>query len=197
MVDIMTYNLRTQIITVATDLFMKQGYVATSTRQIASILDVTQPAIYHHFKNKEEIFIEVISQFAVEIGSDLNAILIKKQSKRDCLTEMALYLRDKHKMNFTLMMNDLQHSVSKKTNSSIFSVWSENYFNPFIQYFESIEKFIIPELSTANVSQHFLRVLSSYISESYSNDALDTIKIEDMINIFLRGITDYSFNMLI
>lgn len=52
-----------EIIAYATELFMTQGYLATSTRQIAKGLHITQPAIYHHFKNKEEIYVEVLTTF--------------------------------------------------------------------------------------------------------------------------------------
>lgn len=192
----MKKDLRTQIIEIATNLFMKQGYNATSTRQIASILNVSQPAIYHHFNNKEELFTEVIAKFAIEIGNNLNSILEKKQSKRDCLLEMSIYLREKHEMNFSLMMNDLENSISPETNKDIFYLWSENYFKPFIKFFESIECLILPVMSTETVSQHFLRVLSSYISKSPSNEEINTVKIKDIINIFLRGVVGNSFEKL-
>lgn len=191
--DIM--NLRDQIITTARELFMKQGYVATSTRQIAAILNVSQPAIYHHFKNKEAIFIIVISQFALEIGSHLR--LIEEKTQRDRLLAMALYLRESHEMNFSLMMNDLQHAISDETNHKIFSIWFENYFKPFIDFFNSIESYLLPHYNVSTVSQHFLRILSSYISESYTNENLDKVSIEDMVDIFLRGITGHNFENLI
>lgn len=56
----MTYDLREAILDTATDLFMKNGYQGTTTREISKILSVTQPAIYHHFKTKEQLYIEVL-----------------------------------------------------------------------------------------------------------------------------------------
>ncbi len=188
-------NLRDQIIETAKELFMKQGYVATSTRQIATILNISQPAIYHHFKNKEEIFIIVISEFALEIGTYLRSI--EESNTRDHLIKMALYLRDSHEMNFSLMMSDLQNAISDETNQRIFGIWFENYFKPFIDYFIAIKEYILPHFDAATVSQHFLRILSSYISESYSNDTLSRVKIEDMVDIFLRGITGQNFEKLL
>lgn len=187
-------NLRDQIIETAKELFMKQGYVATSTRQIATILNITQPAIYHHFKNKEAIFIIVISEFALEIGTHLQSI--EENNKRDHLVAMALYLRDSHDMNFSLMMSDLQNAISDETNQNIFGIWFNNYFKPFIDYFESIKEYILPHYDVSTISQHFLRILSSYISESYSNETLNKVKIEDMVDIFLRGITGSNFDKL-
>lgn len=48
-----------KILKVATTLFSEHGYKGTSVRDIASELDIKQSALYNHFKNKEEIFLEV------------------------------------------------------------------------------------------------------------------------------------------
>ena len=44
----------------ALDLYMDQGYHATSMRQIADKADVALGGIYNHFKSKEEIFEAII-----------------------------------------------------------------------------------------------------------------------------------------
>lgn len=188
--DGMSFNLREEIIKTATSLFMSQGYMATSTRQISKALNVSQPAIYHHFKNKEEIYVAVLTQFALEVGGHLHTILKKSQHPRDTLVEMATYLKIHHPMNLSLMMHDMNHLISQSTRQEIFKIWQNNYFAPFIHYFESIKEFIIPSFSITVVSQHFLRILSSYISETFKNDALSSVEIQDMVDIFLRGITD-------
>lgn len=185
----MALDLKQQIIVTATDLFMKQGYVATSTRQLATILNVTQPAIYHHFKSKEEIYTAVLKRFAIEVGTTLQSILDDSRSKRETLIEMALFLKDQHPFNLPLMMHDLEHSLSENTEMEIFLIWRQYYFAPFITYFESIHNTLRKDFTVLTVSQHFLRILSAYISDSYQNEAMNTVKIEDMVDIFLRGIS--------
>lgn len=49
--------MKDKIIEKATELFMSKGYLATSTRDIVKELNITQPALYHHYKNKELIYI--------------------------------------------------------------------------------------------------------------------------------------------
>jgi AcrR family transcriptional regulator len=44
-------NRRETIIDVAAELFQKQGYTATSVRQIAEAVGVTEAALYYHFKD--------------------------------------------------------------------------------------------------------------------------------------------------
>jgi AcrR family transcriptional regulator len=48
-------NRKDLIIDTASQLFLKQGYEATSVRQIADAVGVTEAALYYHFKDKREL----------------------------------------------------------------------------------------------------------------------------------------------
>jgi AcrR family transcriptional regulator len=47
---------REKIVTAAAQLFARQGYHATSTREIARIADVSENTIFRHFERKEDLF---------------------------------------------------------------------------------------------------------------------------------------------
>jgi len=57
------------ILDAALALFSRQGYRATSIRDIAAKADVSTGAVYHHFKDKEELFKTLIAQFRAEVES--------------------------------------------------------------------------------------------------------------------------------
>jgi len=48
-----------KILQVATTLFCELGYKGASVRKIASEVGIRESALYNHYKNKEEIFLEV------------------------------------------------------------------------------------------------------------------------------------------
>jgi AcrR family transcriptional regulator len=50
---------REQLIDVATKLFAKFGYEATTTAAIAKAAGVTEPILYRHFKSKQELFVAI------------------------------------------------------------------------------------------------------------------------------------------
>ena len=50
-----------KILKVSTALFSELGYKGASVRKIASNVGIRESAIYNHYKNKEEIFLEVAS----------------------------------------------------------------------------------------------------------------------------------------
>ncbi len=53
-------DIRDRILSVATTLFYRQGYGGTSMNSIAAELDISGPALYWHFKSKQELCFEAI-----------------------------------------------------------------------------------------------------------------------------------------
>ena len=51
---------REQLLEVATKLFAKLGYEATTTAAIAEAAGVTEPILYRHFKSKQELFVAIV-----------------------------------------------------------------------------------------------------------------------------------------
>ena len=54
---------RTQVLDAALGLFSHQGYRATSMREIAEKAGVSTGNVYHHFKDKEAIFLELLDVY--------------------------------------------------------------------------------------------------------------------------------------
>lgn len=55
-------STRQRIVDVATELFIIQGYRATSTRDIARRVGIKQPSLYAHFSVKADLLLEVLLQ---------------------------------------------------------------------------------------------------------------------------------------
>ena len=62
---------KTRILKESKNLFSELGYRGASVRKIASSVGIRESAIYNHFKNKEEIFLEVAKDiFRTPFGVD-------------------------------------------------------------------------------------------------------------------------------
>jgi len=57
---------RLSILKAAQKLFVKKGFAATSISEIAQLASINQSLIYHHFKDKKELWIKVKSQIICE-----------------------------------------------------------------------------------------------------------------------------------
>jgi TetR/AcrR family transcriptional regulator, transcriptional repressor for nem operon len=69
-------NTKEFIIDETFKLFLTHSYEAVSISDISKAIGLTKGALYHHFKNKEELFISVVDKFLnlPELNVDLNKI---------------------------------------------------------------------------------------------------------------------------
>ena len=66
--------MRNTIIEKAKSLFIEHGYRGFSMREIAEKVGVSKPALYYHFKDKEELFCAVLNNGLEEIGRMIDSI---------------------------------------------------------------------------------------------------------------------------
>lgn len=64
---------RADILTKAQDLFARQGYAATSAREISAAAGVTIGAMFHHFDSKLHLFQTVFESLEMELDANARA----------------------------------------------------------------------------------------------------------------------------
>nr|BBX77567.1 TetR family transcriptional regulator [Mycobacterium florentinum] len=70
-------STKARILRAAAELIAKQGYAATSTRDIAAAVGVEQPALYKHFSAKSDIFAALVRlalEWPGELADELAAL---------------------------------------------------------------------------------------------------------------------------
>lgn len=70
---------RQEILATALDLFLAQGYDATSLREIAERLEISKAALYYHFPAKEQLVVELTRGLL----NDLADLLATARAERD------------------------------------------------------------------------------------------------------------------
>lgn len=76
---------RDQVVAVATRLFSKQGFAATSLDDVAAEIGFTKAAIYYWFENKDEILFSIHDQIVSEAMARVRAIRAGGGTARDQL----------------------------------------------------------------------------------------------------------------
>jgi AcrR family transcriptional regulator len=66
---------REQLLEVATRLFARSGYDATTTAAIAEAAGVTEPILYRHFKSKQDLFIAIVRRLSAETIAQWRAMI--------------------------------------------------------------------------------------------------------------------------
>jgi AcrR family transcriptional regulator len=73
-------NRRRSILDAAARLFARQGYHATSMRDIAAAADMLPGSVYYHFASKETLLLAVYAEGVERIAAHVDAATAKKRS---------------------------------------------------------------------------------------------------------------------
>lgn len=175
-----------KILNVSEQLFITQGYQGTSTRQISDILNVTQPTLYYHFKNKESIYYNVMLRMAADIEKNLRQLKeVETASFAEKILTMADFLRVRHPFNLFVMMHDIKYSLSKEVADKLYVLWLKAYKAPFVELFEENQANLRASVAAeVAVSQLFI-LLAAYLDQPEKSLDLAT-----SIELFLYGVLD-------
>ena len=66
---------RRQLLEVAADLFARRGYRGTTTARLAQAAGITEPILYRHFENKQDLFVTLIEEVSREVLAGWQAAL--------------------------------------------------------------------------------------------------------------------------
>lgn len=83
------HDSRQDILFTAARLFQEKGYDATSMQDVASALDLSKAALYHHFESKDEILFQIMSYgmdiFENQVVAVVKGIADPEERLRSCI----------------------------------------------------------------------------------------------------------------
>ncbi len=110
-----------EILRAARQLFYEKGYEAASTREISARVGISKAALYHHFKNKEEILFRICVEAADELVDNMRRAIARnvesgkplKEQLTDILIEyLRTYLKNE---NFNkILFHDMEYLPEDK-----------------------------------------------------------------------------------
>jgi len=107
-----------EIMEKAIEIFAKKGYEKTSLDEIAKKLKISKPAIYLYFKNKEDLFLEILKNKFNEMLFELEKIISSKNSSFEKLSQFVKIYIDKHLTsdeNFFKILQSANIKISGET----------------------------------------------------------------------------------
>ena len=133
-------NTKNKILKCSTKLFCEHGYKGTSVRTIAADVGIKQSALYNHFKNKEDIFLEVSkgifsSPFSLE-NDDIREEALKGKAfltKYAMQYKLLTFDKDNERMFRLLMIElfankELREQFMSEFNDKNIKALSEGFF---------------------------------------------------------------------
>ncbi len=103
---------RQRIVRVAYPLFVEQGYDAVSMQEIADAVPLNKATLYHHFQNKDDLFLAVVRMSMTMLYAQIERIIQSGGSAADQLTRVALQIFRDSQAEFGRLMSDARLHLS-------------------------------------------------------------------------------------
>ncbi|WP_017473605.1 TetR family transcriptional regulator [Amphibacillus jilinensis] len=183
-----TIDRKKQIVDAATNSFSLFGYKATTIDQIAKIANVGKGTIYTFYKNKEELFHEIISSLIKEMKDGVEDILEEDllfYEKADRALFKLLEFRTDHQLMIKLIQEE------KELGTPTVKEVIQNIENMIIDYLKTIIQKGIEkgEIKPCNPELTAFVMLKLYIALIFDWDQLrkplEKDEISDLFKLYL------------
>ncbi|GAQ01958.1 transcriptional regulator [Companilactobacillus farciminis] len=132
-------NTKSAILKVAAEMFLSQGYQATSTRKIAQELNITQPNMYHYYKNKKVLYIKALEHVVSGFSDSLLEEYKENQDLpfEELLLKISQFMIGNFKINYFIMRNDIETFFTPEERKEIMQNWDGGYYKVLFNVFQS------------------------------------------------------------
>ena len=172
---------RQAILKTATTLFLKKGFSGASTRDIAKQIGITQPALYHHFNDKEVLYLAVLTNLCGKVRQDINKVMRKQQiAPEERLYGITEVLKKHHPLNVYDQYQEAKRELSESAQRKLDMLFTMDYIEPIADFFKLPEvKLFLADL--APIFDSFQPIGGHAISEEQRTKLI--------LGCILRGLT--------
>ena len=152
---------RTAIMKTATKLFLNKGFGETSTRDIAKEIGITQPALYHHFNDKEVLFLDVMTAHGSKVRQEVNRVMRETDQKgEDRLWELAKTLLRLHPKDIYEQWQSAGKLLTQSSRRKLNVIFMIDYIEPVSEFFKQPDVKVRPDVLPKEAAELFIASLS-------------------------------------
>jgi len=182
-------NRRQQITDAATTLFLARGYNQTTTRDIAKVLNISQPALYHHFGDKETLFVEVVKTVGDQVNRDMKKILARTYTEPiDQLIDLTDAILTRHPRDVFTLIHSSFTSLSDKHQRVLGMIFGQDYVAPIAQFFATMS--LRSNIDARTASSFYITSLAPLFGDFHALGAKQTKheRIAQLMDLILYGV---------
>ena len=176
----------------ATKLFLNSGFGGTSTRDIAKEIGITQPALYHHFNDKEVLFLDVMTSHGSRVRQEVNKVMRESELKgEERLWELAKTLLRLHPKDIYEQWQSAGDLLSQSSKRKLNVIFMIDYIEPVSEFFKQPDIKMRPDVLPKEAAELFISSLSPMFN-SFQKFGGRSITQEQrnriILDIFMNGL---------
>lgn len=188
---------RERILREARTLFLQRGFAEVSMQQIADAVGMTKAALYYHFRNKDDLFIQVCLQEFRQVRRAVEGVIARHRSLEDRLAAIAQLWLDFWQGDLHRMMDDFRdhHTAMDREEERILE---GEFFSELQEAQETLRRCFectqppvalrVPASLAALIYTHMLLSVGHQMHLPETVPATPEELVSSIIEIFLHGV---------
>jgi AcrR family transcriptional regulator len=191
-------SLREKILVAAKSLFIQQGYHGLAMRQISDAVGVSKAALYYHFKDKEELFLAILTGNLSEIENVIDDIQSKQVSYSEKIVLFVEYVlkQPAEERAIIRLASQEMAQLSATSRKKFGKTYHERFTGKLQGLFQAgVENGEFRPLDSGIATWALLGMLYPYFYPAQTGAApLQAESIREIISIYLNGVTQNNQN---
>jgi AcrR family transcriptional regulator len=165
------------------ELFQQKGYLGVSMDELCLRCGVTKPTLYYYFKNKENLFVEVLLRRL----KGFREVIEQDGALDQKLEHIAAVMFDSFKTDYSYLVRDLEHIKLPENVGRIREAFSAELFFPMTALMQSaVDKGRLS--GEAKFLAHlFMGLVESYIARAAEFGLDNRALAKKLVSFFLKG----------
>ncbi len=183
---------REQLLEVATRLFAKWGYEATTTAAIADAAGVTEPILYRHFASKQELFVAIVRRLSAETLAQWRAMIADIDDPAEQIRRIGRdFTRQIYKLEDHYQV--LHGALAISTDRKVLAVMKEHYreihsfFTGIVREGQARGQFRA-DVDPATPAWGLIYTGIGYAMTTLNLPAFEEVQVEALIESLIRGL---------
>lgn len=180
-----------QLVAVATRVFAKYGYDATTTAAIAKAAGVTEPILYRHFGSKQEFFVAITRSVSQSTLKNWATTIKKTSDPAQQLREIARHFTE-HLKELSDEYRVIHNAITTSRDRKVLKVLREHY-RQMEEFFSQIiaagqNKGVFRQMNSKTPCWHLINTGIGYAMVTLNLSPFATFDVEEAIEFILRGL---------
>jgi AcrR family transcriptional regulator len=172
-----------RILTDGWELFQQKGYLGVSVDEICQRCGITKPTLYYYFKNKENLFVEVLLRRlqgfrdVIEQGGPL----------AERLERIAVVMFDSFKTAYSFLVRDLEHIRQAENVARIQAAFAAEIFIPMTGLIQSAMEAGQLRGEPRFMAHLYMGMVENFIARADEYGLDNASLAKQLVAFFLRG----------
>ncbi len=182
---------RERVINAAFTLFVQRGFADVSMQQIADEAALTKATLYHHFRDKQDLYLATMRMAFTRNQATLMSRIGANPSMPVLIREVLAFVLESKRADIQRLMADFHQHVDKETQQRF---WTEfprpwHMLEPIVQ--QAIDRGEVGDPDAAFVSKYIYGAIAGYahIMRMHDGGDLDDTVLSHFADTVLRGIS--------